>query len=555
MSVQANAYETNPNVQPPDNTTNLCESKSNPCLIYIVPEELVLEDIEVEGQCRTFDLLPIVSGGGWKLIGNDYRYKNYTWKAFDVNNLDEEIDIFNPSSNNTPGSIQVNLEHSYFQQFRAGSYAEFFVKLVVEDYANNIVEKNQLIAFDPFRINLDDEYTRCPGVSSAFSLSPLVSGGTNNYSYSWSTSSGSLDFESNDPEDPNPVFMAPASGNKVYDLIVDMLDASGMPVCSLSKQITVTATPLLLELPNLNWSVCTDGEGQIGLTEGIDLGGSGTYSYEWTSSDPVLGYLSDVYSPIPTVSDFPTGNSYTYTLTATDAYGGCTSSDAAEVTGIVNDHQVTLPASMDLCFREGTILKPTVSPIENNPPFGDLIHHYYWTTTNQNQNLTGLGLYTKELQVNEIASSLTWTHTYTLRYENSITGCFAEASTNITVGPIWRHVGYVPKVKFAIDGSTLPLWDDSDNNIMSGLDLSQISVIWDPYPPSTVTNNGTTVLPKNGTFVPTKDVPYLTMTVVDNTTGCTKSYKTVKYVILDEEPKINIYTDTVVSGYKSKRIN
>ena len=99
LSVQAIAYETSG--PPPNNIVDDCESITNHCLIYIVPDELILSDIEVSGSCRTFDLLAHVEGGGWKLEGGEQKYKNYTWKAFDTN-------MHNPAQSGQLLPVKVN---------------------------------------------------------------------------------------------------------------------------------------------------------------------------------------------------------------------------------------------------------------------------------------------------------------------------------------------------------------------------------------------------------------------------------------------------------------
>ena len=114
-----------------------------------------------------------------------------------------------------------------------------------------------------------------------------------------------------------------------------------------------------------------------------------------------------------------------------------------------------------------------------------------------------------------------------------------DQSGTLTVSPLWKHTGYNSKIQSAVAGDSKPLWETGTNNyITSGVNLSQIEVEWFPYPPSSVTYYGNTQLPSNGTFIPTKEVPYLTMTVFDNVTGCSKSYKTMRYLISQAQPEL-----------------
>ncbi|MFN0214058.1 MAG: T9SS type A sorting domain-containing protein, partial [Saprospiraceae bacterium] len=449
-------------------------------------------------------------------------------------------------------SPTINTGHPYFDKFTTARYPQFVVKLKVTDFANQINEAGDVISFNPFRLNLKTNYARCPETWSYFENLPLAFGGSGNYEFTWTTPNGPLDFESNDPQDPNPYFKTPASGSKTYDLLVNMLDGNGAVLCQLSKTIVVTASPLILDLPDVPWPICGASGREIGVFDFSNLGGSGNYGFEWTAADlNHLTYLSDVFSPHPIAKDIQPGQSITYTLTVGDLASQCTASDNLTITSVANNYTVALHGPETVCFGQAVTLMADASPIETDPPWGNVFNQYIWSSNNPHHELSGLGTHVSNLPIDGIVSSHPETYAYTIRYQNAITGCYAEATKSVTIREPWSHVGYVPKIKSAVAGTSQPLWENGINNyISSGADLSQIQVMWDPYPPPTkvyhVSNGNITQLPVNGTFIPTAEVPYLTMTVFDNLTGCSKSYKTIRYILIESNPEFSFLADNII---------
>ncbi|MBP6810493.1 MAG: PKD domain-containing protein [Saprospiraceae bacterium] len=530
-------------------TPNWCGSAQTDCAIFMQPSVLNVGNITIseEPNC-VYKLAAIVTGGGWKFENftddptTPKMYKEYQWKVYDIHSPDQEIDILSNADTKIP---TINTQHAYFDKFTNGQYPQFVVKLRVTDFANQVKEAGDVISFNPFRLNVKNDYKRCPDTWSYFENQPLATGGTGIYQFTWTTPGGSLDFESNDPHDPNPYFKAPANGSKQYNLLVEMLNASGGVECQLSKQINVTAAPLVIDIPAFNWPICNTGGRETGLFDLSNIGGSGNYGFEWTT-DPLsdLDYLSDIFSPNPllTLSGVPAGQAFTYTLTVSDLASQCSDSHDFTITSVANDHTVTLNDPGIICYGEEVILNAQGAPVNNTPPFGDIFHFYQWTTTNPHHDLSGLGNYAANLPIDEIVSSHPGNYVYSVRYLDFVSGCYADASVNVNIRQPLKYQGYNSAIKYAVQGTSvpLPLWEGGNSDInfvFSGIGNQGVTITWFPFDPTDIVT-GSFGIPKNGMFVPTTDVPYLTMEVTDNATGCKKTFKSIRYIISEAEPEL-----------------
>jgi len=526
LSVQGNAWKTNAN-QPPNNLAELCDVEINPCLVYIKPSEMTVE-VETSGTCRDYTVSAKVEGGGWKKTvvngTTKYVYKEYVWKAFDINNYAQEVDILEPVPGD-PGRMSINLDHPYFNQFGPDQYAEFYVKLIVSDHANQSVETNQMIMFNPFRLHVAPEQTRCPGVESQFSSEPIATGGSGDpYTFTWS-----------DPNllGDNPTFIAPQQGSATYQVTV-----SDGASCSLSRSITVTASALDLS-GLIGWFTCEGGSNKFLALD--NFGGSGQYAYQWSATDPAhLGYLSatDILHPI--VQGFTAGQTITYTITVEDLLGGCSASKNVTVQSYANDLAVTLTGPDYVCARAEAVLTASGTPVL--PGWASILFLYHWSSDNRKHDVSGLPTYTKVVPITEVVSSYPGTYNYKVRFSNLLSGCYAEAEKNVTVRQPWQHTGFAPAVRSAVAGAAKPLWDGNNNYFTAG-PTGATTISWAPATPTvTEWHNG---VPKKGTFVPTPNVTHLTMTVTENATGCSKSFKTNRYFISEAEAEMSILSDNL----------
>ncbi|HAD15084.1 MAG TPA: hypothetical protein DCF33_21890, partial [Saprospirales bacterium] len=465
------------------------------------------------------------------------KYKEYEWKAYDIDQPDQEIDFFTESNSISP---TINIDHPYFSNFNSGYYPQFVVKLRVTDFANQIKEVGEVVHFNAFRITAKDGYTRCPETWSYFENTPLVQGGSGNYEFTWTTTSGNLDFQSNDLHDPFPYFHTPEMGTKTYNLLVKMLDGNGAEVCQLTKSIEVEAVSLSLSMPSTAGACDEAGTAIIGPSGLGVQGGSGNFGYEWTTTNPLdLNYLSDVFAANPVIQEFPEGAMITYTLRVGDLTSECMTSAEVLVTGYPNNLFVTLPSSTTVCYGEEVTITGNVNP------FSQIYHE--WTTNHPKPELVQNGGNgpKKQLTFSEIMCSYPGTYNITLKATDIVSGCTAEATTSLTVRSPWRYKGYVSKIASATKNSSMPLWEPGSINYFTSNppNLNNIEVSWHPYPPhqGSITYYGNTALPSNGSFTPTKEVPFLTMTVYDNVSGCSKTVKTMRYIISEYEPRLSIF--------------
>ena len=525
-----------------------CGQAHHDCAVFIQPSALTVSNISIleESGC-IYKLSAAVSGGGWKFENftsdpnTPKMYKEYEWKAFDIDQPDHEIGILTGA--NTPTPI-INTEHSYFKKFSAGNYPQFVVRLRVTDFANQIKEAGDVVSINAFRITAKDSYTRCPGTLSYFESTPLAQGGTRIFEFTWTTTSGNLDFESNDMDDPNPYFRAPANGIKTYNLLVKMLDGNGDEVCQLNKAIEVSTAPLTLSMPATAGACSTNGQATIGPSNLGVQGGSGNFGYEWTTADVSdLVYLSDVFAANPIVQGVPVGQTIVYTLRVGDLVTYCTATADVTVTGYENNISLTLPGALTVCYGEVATIRGNVNP------FSQMNHE--WTTNHPKSELLEFANSgpNKQLTFSEIMCSYPGTYNITLKATDIVSGCNSESATTLTVRNPWRYVGYVSKIKSAVKNSSQPLWEPGSANYFNSLppNLNDIEVSWDPYPPANITYYGNTSLPSNGTFVPTREVPFLTMTVYDNATGCSKTLRTMRYIISEQEPELSLFAENTFS--------
>lgn len=160
---------------------------------------------------------------------------------------------------------------------------------------------------NPVRVIVDDNKTICKG--TALQLKTLVQGGSNNYSYIWSPSTGLSDSTIG-----NPI----ARPTKTTTYIVSVRDSRG---CIDSDTMTVVVgAEAALELGN-DRSICKGSDVQLDTWVS---GGSGVWQYQWS---PATGLSNPtVQNPIATPLQ-----TTTYTLTISDVTTGCSVRDSITI--------------------------------------------------------------------------------------------------------------------------------------------------------------------------------------------------------------------------------
>jgi len=526
-----------------DNDPSILYSITEPLYLDLYPKKPTISEISINNNACNFPINVTLS--------SSCGIASYEWHAYDPNSNEEIIGFF--TSNTNAATVYPDLSHDMYFKYQSGAVVRFRCKVIVVDVNGFTAEYSSFMMMRvPLRIDLPSTIYRCPGVASHFLETSIAAGGISHYEYEWSVVQpvgGSLDFASNDQHDPNPLFTAPSSGSKQYKVSVNNLNEYGEVICHVEKTITVMVSSINLDLPDITWPICSTGGREVGPIEPENLGGSGHYTFVWNPDT----YLSDANDSNPLISGIPVGPAITYTLTATDIYGGCTSSDNIVVTSVPNTHTASFPDPVNICYGAEALLQPQVSPIETAPPFGNAFNKYQWSTNNPHHDLSGVGSLW-ELPIDEIVSSypspVTEPYVYTLRYQNIITGCYAEASVDVTIHPPFRYTGYVPSIRTTTLDTQVPVWQaSSDNEFTDGVvetgSNCNASVSWSPpHVPTDITysNSGSIhcLIPRNGMFTPTISNPFTVLKVRNTSTGCVEEYKSIRYILIDEQAELTI---------------
>ncbi len=547
--LSVNAYDfSNPCAN--GNCGNATFGASNPCIVYVEPLPLVVSDIVAnqEGNCG-IKLSATINGGARKVTGyvqGQYTFEEiqYKWTAFDFYHPEAELENF--FIDNTDKSPSVNIDHPFFATVPASEYPLVIVKFQAVDNANQIATTQNSLTINPFRVVTKPTYGRCPKTWSYFEADRLATGGTGIFDYTWSVvspSGGSLAFESGDIHDPLPYFESPATGQRVYQLVVNMKDATGAVLCSKTQTVTVSASPLVLQMPAVVLACNGNGATTLGPI-GSNIGGSGNYDYVWTTSNENhLLLLSDIFSLNPIIQNVPSP-AITYTLVVVDRTAQCTASAEVSVTGYNNDLSVTLPASIALCNRE---YKEIIA--QTNASTSASCEWSYPTFPRPDRLTTGAT--SNILVISEITASHAGTYPFTVRLIHNVSGCYAEATTQVTIGSQWKHQGYEPLTWVTVAGVERELWRPNVGGKITSPDPyasgTELTTTWSPIIPTNIeynpAGNNAKRSVRNATFIPTVSQPQVTMMVKQNSTDCTKGYKSIKYLIADSKMSLSFTID------------
>jgi hypothetical protein len=229
------------------------------------------------------------------------------------------------------------------------------------------------IAFNNF------SHTTCGNANG--SISPAYSGGTGQYTYSWSTT----------PAQTTAAVSNLAAGTYV----VTVTDANS---CTASASFTInpSAPPVIITTPNA--SICAGGSTLIGA--------SGASTYVWSPSSSLSSSTGSSVSANPALTT-------TYQVTGTDA-NGCTAS--ASITVTVNPLPLVVsPANPEYCVGGSAVL--TLSGAQS----------YHWSPQ------TGLSN-PNSSDSSQVTTSIQTTTVYTVT-GFSAEGCSATISFTVTVDP------------------------------------------------------------------------------------------------------------------------
>jgi hypothetical protein len=277
------------------------------------------------------------------------------------------------------------------------------------------------------------------------------------------------------------------------------------------------------------------------LAAPIVTGGTGNYKYSWTPQS----YLVNANVPTP-VLNIPAGtNSAVFTLTVSDDLG-CVSIAPETVTvtkqNNTNVNVFSLGADVTICHAEELLLE--VIPASTSSPY-----YFEWTSNNPKllgpvQTNTGLNLTWEHNNHNKTSPQ---TYSYIGKLVDPISGCYKEDVMKVTVNSAWKYNGYEPVTLFTVAGVKRNLWQPYSNNRITAPNPysndNPLTIAWTPFDPETIELGGGNICcqsPSNGVFIPTVEHPQLTMKVLHGPTGCTKEFKSVRYLIGDSKMDLTV---------------
>jgi hypothetical protein len=215
--------------------------------------------------------------------------------------------------------------------------------------------------------------------------------GSGTYTYAWSPAN--LVANSNSASTST----IPLTASQQFNVLI----TNTLTTCSDSDQVMVTVVggPLSVQATTSNDSICTGDSVQLLATAS---GGTGTYTYSWTSVP--AGFTSTLMNPFvsPTVN-----TDYMVTVSS----GSQTSTDTVHVT-VVPAPTVSLTAFNDLCADSDSLI------LTGGTPSGGVYSGYGVTNGVFYPAIAGVG-----------------THTISYTYTNS-GGCSASATQNLTVNAL-----------------------------------------------------------------------------------------------------------------------
>ena len=208
--------------------------------------------------------------------------------------------------------------------FSAGSNVQITLEVTsAEGCTNTLVQTIDVYAANELTVN--EDVAICIGETAQ--LDVQVSGDTLGSSYNWSPASGLSCINCLSP-------VANPSDTTTYTFT--MTNAQG---CTSSTDVTVEVKPSTLPVIQItaDTSICLNSEVQI-----VADAGSGTYTYNWDTSNPGLDCYVNCSSPIASPSQITT-----YTVTVTNNFG-CSSTESLTV-DVIDDNQPFMGENRIIC--------------------------------------------------------------------------------------------------------------------------------------------------------------------------------------------------------------
>ncbi len=520
--------------------------------------------VRVEASCgqrqEPYQASPLNTG---PCLTEDHYYSRYDYKAFDINYPYAELENFLIQDGWAGGvldtkCVYIDTNHPYFDQFGNAPEVSFRVEAKVTDIGSSTAQAEEVFTIPmPFNISLDQTISRCPDVASLISYEPIVSGGSGNYTYEWG---GDNVTDLSDPTSSNPSIIGLDVGDiRTYTLAVTDVDLGCTKTIG---PITLTIAQLDLgEWPEYNISCSENSLIQLGIADLETIGGSGNFSFSWsayyinTDGNEVsypLTHLSDPYSSAPFVqpADAPSDVDpfipwITYTLMVVDQEGGCVAENRISIGPGTIDPIANAGDDFDIC--NGTEVRlgdeSNGTGFDNNGTVSWSSNNIYFTETVVSPVLTlsnSLNLYPG-------------TYTYTVTATNETYGCIASDDVDVTVLKPWRYTGFESETRVISEDWVVYAWEDNNNRIFQSSDLSgsdydaqsgailPFSSVWEPNSGISLVGVPNNNVPSQASFNTTDDVLFYNLLVTDGS-GCTKAFRTDKYVRHRGRPSLSLWT-------------
>ena len=247
--------------------------------------------------------------------------------------------------------------------------------------------------------------TACPGSYVVLGCTPTASGGSGNYSYSWSPDSVDGSAVLNGSTVPNPIVTG-LTRTTIFTVTV----TDNVTGCSAIGQVivNVSASGLVADA-GIGSRRCADVSGCVPIGGNpTGTGGTGPYIYQWSQ----VGGLNDPTIANPCASPSHTTN---YAVTVTDKYG-CSATDSVKI-------EVAPKLAIKSMLNNRTICIGSSVQIGNNPIAmgGTGSYTYSWTPS---QFLNNVSI------PNPVAVNVTSNITYQIVITDSM-GCNIQANVTI----------------------------------------------------------------------------------------------------------------------------
>ena len=284
-----------------------------------------------------------------------------------------------------------------------------YVLLVTDSLGCVAIDSMVLFANPAVTASVEPDTAICAGASALLGGNPTGSGGTPNYTYSWS--GGTL----TNPTSGNPV-ASPVSTTSYCVTVTDKVGCSA----STCQTVTVNQAVFADAGPDQSMTFCPGSYVIIGGSP-TGAGGTGNFSYQW-APDSVGGVPVLFSSTIPNPIISGLSQTTTFTVTVTDNVTKCLAIDQVKVT--VNQSTLTVDAGADktFCSNSSSCVLIGGAPTASGGVFP---YSYQWAP---------IGGLNDATIANPCAAPINTTMYHVRVYDNL--GCYQEDSMTVVVSPL-----------------------------------------------------------------------------------------------------------------------